>query len=286
MKGAYKTLIISLTVNIFLMIIKLVIGVYIKSKALIADGIHSLTDFATDFIAIIGYKASTLKADENHPYGHGRMEYITSIIIGLIIMLIGITLIYNSFLTKTNIINYNVNIIGVVLLIILCKYGLSKYVLKKAKQYHSNILTASGKDSLTDVLISITVLITILLSKVPSISIFKYADQLGCIIVSICIINLAVDILKVNFIAILGAKEKDHLIINHLKDLIKTDNEVKQIDNFILIKYGTYYRASLWIKIDGYKTLLESSIITKNIETKLLESKYNIKYLSIHVNPF
>lgn len=90
------TLLKSLIVNIVLVIVKFIVGIIGKSSALVADGIHSLSDLATDLVAIIGSKLSNKPADDEHPYGHGRIEYVTSIIIGIVILILGLTLVFNS----------------------------------------------------------------------------------------------------------------------------------------------------------------------------------------------
>ena len=80
-----RTLLVSVTVNICLVISKLIVGFLGNSKALIANGIHSLTDLITDGIAIIGNNFSKKPADSRHPYGYGQIEYVTNIIVGLVI---------------------------------------------------------------------------------------------------------------------------------------------------------------------------------------------------------
>ena len=91
-----KVMGVSIATNIFLSIVKIITGLIGKSSALIADGIHSFSDLSTDFIAIIGNYLSRKPADEKHPYGHGKIEYITSIIISLVILFLGSTIIYSS----------------------------------------------------------------------------------------------------------------------------------------------------------------------------------------------
>lgn len=92
-----KVLLVSSITNIFLSIIKVTFGFIGKSKALIADGIHSFSDLATDLIAIFGSFLSLKPADKEHPFGHGKVEYITSLIIAIIIIILGLGLINNAF---------------------------------------------------------------------------------------------------------------------------------------------------------------------------------------------
>ena len=92
-----KVLLVSSITNIFLSTIKLIFGIIGKSSALIADGIHSFSDLSTDIIAILGNKLALKPADQEHPFGHGKTEYITSMVIGVIIIILGLGLINEVF---------------------------------------------------------------------------------------------------------------------------------------------------------------------------------------------
>ena len=100
MRKENKVMLTSMIVNSFLSIIKIIVGLIGKSSALIADGIHSFSDLFTDVFAIFGNLLSRKPADEKHPFGHGKLEYLTSIGIGLVILFVGFSIIYNSYNTK------------------------------------------------------------------------------------------------------------------------------------------------------------------------------------------
>ncbi len=287
MKPIYLTMITSLIVNAILIVLKVVAGIIINSKTLIADSVHSLSDFSTDIISIIGQKASSKEADNHHPFGHGKIEYITSLIIGFIIMMLGLGLIYNSINSKISIIDNNNIIIGVVMLIIISKYCLSKYIIRKAQKYKSNILMSSAKESMADVLTSIGVLLTLIIYDLTVYyPVFKYIDKLGCIIISLFIIKTSYYILKENMIAILGEREQDELIINKVKTIILKVEGVIEIDNLILMKYGSYYNASIKIAVDANKSLTKSHDIAHEVEEQLIKNDCSIKYVIVHINPF
>ena len=96
MKQVTKVMLVSVVINIFLAIMKVLGGFFCSSRALIADGIHSFSDLTTDFFAIIGNALSQKPADKKHPYGHGKIEYVTSILIGFLILFVGFRVIYDS----------------------------------------------------------------------------------------------------------------------------------------------------------------------------------------------
>ena len=115
-----KTMIISVFTNIFLAIIKIVVGFLARSSALIADGIHSFSDLTTDFFAILGNYLARKPADKEHPFGHGKIEYLTSIIVGTIIIILGLSLVINSVTSEAS--NPSKIVVFVSIITIIIKY--------------------------------------------------------------------------------------------------------------------------------------------------------------------
>jgi cation diffusion facilitator family transporter len=150
MKKENKVMLTSMIVNSFLSIIKIIVGIVGKSSSLIADGIHSFSDLFTDVFAIFGNLLSRKPADEKHPFGHGKLEYLTSIGIGLVILFVGFSIIYNSYDNK--IVIPSILVVLVSLFTIVSKYLLASYITRKGKEYKNNILISSGRESSMDVL--------------------------------------------------------------------------------------------------------------------------------------
>ena len=279
MNKVSKVLLKSFFTNITLSIIKIISGILGASGALIADGIHSLSDTMTDVFAIIGHKLSNKPADHEHPHGHGKIEYITCIIIGFIVMFMGLTIIYEAIYHQRTTPSIYVAIIS--LLTIFAKLLLSKYLLKKGKEYSNNILIASGKESTSDVLSSIVVLISILISQL-----FVYADMLAMIIVGILILNIAYNIFKDNFSNLLGKQVTDEEYITKLEKIIKKEKEVMRIDLLIVLKYGPSYQLNCEVGMDENMKLKEVHSILEKIESNLKKYDEKIKNITIHVNPY
>lgn len=126
-----KELLVSLITNLSLGIIKVIGGFFTNSKTLISDGIHCLSDMCTDIIGIIGTKLAKKKPDKEHPFGHGKIEYVASMLMSVFIVLLGITCVINSFKTTNN----DTNAIALIILFfcILVKLILSNYLLKKER---------------------------------------------------------------------------------------------------------------------------------------------------------
>jgi cation diffusion facilitator family transporter len=287
MKKVYKTIVVSMIVNTLLVTFKLIFGLITNYKSIVADAIHSFSDLSTDFVALAGQKLSFKNADGNHPYGHGRIEYITSIVIGAVIMALGIELIYSTISSKTVVSHNWILALIVVFITIVGKYILAKYVSGKGKKMKNAILIASGKESMADVFSSIGVFIAIVLSLFKDeIPIFEYADKCGGFIISLFIIKTAFSILKDNINAIIGECEQDEEVIYKIKGLIMSVPEVLGIDNLSVMKFGSYYQIILDAGVDADCKLEKAHTIAHNIEHELIDSDLTIKYVSVHINPY
>lgn len=280
-----KVLVKSLIVNILLTLTKFVFGIIYKSKVLVADGIHSLSDLATDIVSIYGSKLSLKPADTEHPYGHGKIEYLTSIVIGAIILALALSLLGNSLNAKNTIASNMV--LYVTIFTILAKYLISRYILSKGVKYKSNLLVASGKESRSDVISSAIVIVTYFLSKLSSYSkIFLYSDTIGTFIIGLIILKTAYRILKENIVSILGEIEQDEEYLDKIREIILENSEVVNIEELNIIKYGHYYQANITINMDSDVTLEDACLVSDRIKKKLINKKTRISYAKISINPY
>lgn len=285
MEKVTKVLVKSLIVNILLTLTKFVFGIIYKSKVLVADGIHSLSDLATDVVSIYGSKLSLKPADTEHPYGHGKIEYLTSIVIGAVILALALSLLGNSLNAKNTIASNMV--LYVTIFTILAKYLISRYILSKGVKYKSNLLVASGKESRSDVISSAIVIITYFLSKLSSYSkIFLYSDTIGTFIIGLIILKTAYRILKENIVSILGEIEQDEEYLDKIREIILENSEVVNIEELNIIKYGHYYHANITINMDSNVTLEDACLVSNRIKKKLINKKTRISYAKISINPY
>lgn len=278
-------LFVSLVANVFLTILKIVVGFIGNSKSLIADGVHSLSDLSTDVIAIFGDKLSKKPADKDHPYGHGKINYLTSVLIGMFIILMGVSLFKNSFDVSFSIPSKFTILVVIVTIII--KYFVSSLLIRVGKKQNNSILIASGKESFSDVFSSILVLFSLIVSQFSNyVSLFKYADMFGSIIISIIILVMGLRILMDNISSLIGRMElsqnKVDKVLNYLND--KSGNKDVKIIDVLLLKYGTYYRTVIKVLVPGELPVKELKLINENIENDLLNSDFNIKYVNIDVD--
>lgn len=284
MQKVSNIMIISFITNLSLSIIKIITGLIFTSSALIADGIHSFSDLVTDIVAIIGDHISRKPADSKHPFGHGKLEYLTSLAIGIIILFLGFSVISGSFNKEIVIPSILVSIVS--LFTIITKFILSGFLINKGKKLKNSILVASGKESSTDCFSSIVVLISsILMQFSEKFAFLKYADMVATIIVGIFIVKVGFTILKSNVSILIGECETDEEVLDNLKKNIMKEEYVKKIDNLYLFKYGSYYKLIFEVTIDGNLSFKEAHSLVHILENKIKSSNHKIKYITVHANP-
>lgn len=275
----------SVIVNIVLVITKTVVGFLGHSTALIADGIHSLSDLATDIVAIISVKLAEKPADREHPYGHGKIEYICCLFISILVLILGIELVYNSFGGKKLI--PDIIVIYATILTIVLKYILSSYILKKGDEYNSSLLKTSGIESRTDVYSSLIVFISAVLSQFSTkYPILIYSDFVATIIVGIFIFTTGIKMLICNLKLILGQKETNTIELDKIKKVIHDYAKINSYNNLTLLQFGSYYKCDLTIFIDGDKTVNEASIIADELKYLMRKENPKIKYITISIKPY
>ena len=279
-----KIMLVSVIVNIILSIVKVIFGGIFKCSSLIADGVHSFSDLITDFISILGSKLSLKPADSKHPFGHGKIEYVTSIIISIVIISLGFLLIINSFNKEIIIPSLVVSLVS--LATIVSKYILSNYIYKKGLKLKNNILIASGLESKSDVLSSIVVFISIILMQLSNyIKIFKYSNLIATIIVALFIIKTGFNILKENLSMILESQVTDKEYIENIRKIILKENDVLNIRNLYILINGPYYKLISNINMNDDITLKHAHDIIEKIEQDLKKYDNKIKYIFIHMEP-
>lgn len=275
---------ISVVTNSLLSIFKIIMGYIGKSSALIADGIHSFSDLLTDFFAMIGNYIAGKPADKKHPFGHGRLEYITSCGIGLVVLIIGFSLIKKSM--SSSICIPSLLVIVVSFITILVKYFLSFYLIKMGKIYNNNILISSGRESRADVYSSIVVLISSILVQFSNkINIFSYSDVVATIIVGIFIIRTGFLIIKENLSVLIGEQECNSDILGELKNFILDDENICSLDDLVMIKYGAYFKIIIEVSMESDLSLEQAHNNAHMLQNNIMKQYKWAKYITIHINP-
>ena len=277
----------SFLVNIFLVILKIVSGIFFGSVALIADGVHSISDLLSDIFVILGIRHSLKPADEDHPFGHGKFEYVLSLLLGISIVLVAYNLgkeVIESFNELTSI--PNILSLLVIIFVVIIKLILAKYLINKGRETDSEIILASGKESFSDVISSAVVFVgvgSVLIGDYFNISFLTKGDKIASIIIALFIIRIGIIIILDAVHSLQGKTVKEEICVEYKKDIKKVKGVI-DVDKLDMIAYGPYYQAIVEIKTLGDITVKEGHDIATEVHEKLMESE-KICHVSVHVNP-
>jgi len=271
---------ISVVVNVGLFALKYWAGIVTDSIAIKADAWHTLSDSLTSVIVIVGVKISTKPADKEHPFGHGRAEWIAAIIIGILLALIAFNFISESFqrLRNHEAIEYGTIAIVATVVSILVKEALAQYALWAGKKTGSKAVMADAWHHRSDALSSLIILIGIFFN-----TFFWWIDGVLGIIVALLIIYAAFDILKDSVSPILG-KEPDEALIKQIRKLCwQSAGEEVHAHHFHMHDYGGHTELTFHIRLAQEMTLEEAHDIATGIENTIKDD-LNID-ATIHVDP-
>ncbi|AZQ64507.1 cation transporter [Flammeovirga pectinis] len=284
-KRAFKTTWLSIIGNILLTITKGSVGIIGNSQAMIADAIESCADIISSFVVLAGLNFSTKAPDENHPYGHGKIEpFATFITIGFLItsaLIIGVQSIQRISSNDNSIpSSYTLIVLGVIILI---KYNLYKYILRKGKQLNSSSLEADAGHHKSDAIISLSAFIGI------SISIFggegyEHADSWAALFAVGIILFNSYLLFRPAFGEIMDENLYDDLIDLVKQETVKVDGVIDTEKCFIR-KMGFKFYVDLHIIVDGEKSVREGHDIAHAVKDSLKADFNEIADILIHVEP-
>lgn len=267
--------------NIFLLIIKGIVGFMSDSQSLIADAFNSAGDIFSSLMTFIGNKISSKEADDDHNLGHGKAEYIYSLLISISMMLLSVEVIkgvIENIIEKKYIIYSNYLII-VCIITIIVKISLYLYTNHLYKKTKNILILANSKDHRNDVLLTTMTLTSIILSQK-----FYYIDSIVGILISIWIIYTSVILFKESY-DVLMDKSMDENIKNEVLKIVNSHKNVKGFRHFNATPVGYRYQISFTIFVDGKISTFESHEIANDLEREI-EKKIDEVYLTvIHVNP-
>jgi cation diffusion facilitator family transporter len=277
----------SLFGNMFLVILKIIGGFILHSTALLADGIHSISDLISDVFVLLGIRHSHKPADDDHPFGHGKFEYVLSLFLGLSIMFVAVELAINVIRNWSSVGTVpGWSALVLVVFVIGFKFYLASYLIQAGKKMDSQVIQASGKESLSDVFSSAVVLLGIafvIIGDRFQIAWMTRGDKVASILIALFIIRMGVKIIYDAIISIQGKSVKPE-IVNKYRHCIEDVEGVIKVDHMDLIAYGPFYQAIVDIRVNGEITVKEGHDIAHKVETNLLENE-KICHVSVHVNP-
>ena len=268
--------------NLFLLIIKATIGFITGSMSMLSDAFNSAGDIFTSLMTFIGNKIASIPRDSDHNLGHGKAEYIYSMLISLIMVFSAAYIFKDALMViiHKNIYTFSPWLIVVCTVTIIVKLSLFIYTNKLAQKYHNILIKANSKDHLIDTLITTINLISCILAKYQ----IYYLDGYVGIIVSLWIIYTSITIFKESY-NVLMDKSIDSNTKQKVYDIIKKYDEVKKVNHFNSTPIGYQYQISFTIFVDGNLSTYESHAIADRLEKEITSSNNDIYLTVIHVNP-
>ncbi|WP_278627857.1 cation diffusion facilitator family transporter [Thomasclavelia cocleata] len=279
----YGTLcsIISIVCNIVLVIFKLTMGAITHSIAIQADGLNNLSDVGSNLASLFGFKLANKHPDIEHPYGHGRIEYVAGLIIAFLILLVGFQALRDSVFKIITPEKVTFTIVAVIILIvsILIKLWMAVFNRYASKKINSATLLAASQDSLNDVLATLATLISLILSLYTDLPV----DGIMGAVVSIIVLKAGVEIFKDTVNPLLGmAPDKE--LIKELEEYILSYPEALGIHDLMMHDYGPGRKfLTLHVEVDCNDNIMATHDAMDRIERAVL-GKYHI-LTTIHMDP-
>ena len=277
----YLASIVGILCNLILSIIKISVGFISGSVSITADGFNNLSDMASSIITMIGIKLANRPADKEHPFGHGRMEYLSALVVAFMVMLVGVQFVKTSFERILNPVAVSFEIIPFILLLIslLIKLWLSRFNKFMGLKINSTALKAASVDALGDVFTSSCVLISFLAAKFTTLPIDGYVG----LIVSAAILYAGYSLIKDTISPLLGEAPDEELVKKIKQGVLSYDNIIG-VHDLIIHNYGVgKCMASIHAEIPSNIDLVTIHEIIDSAEREISQ-KLNI-YLVIHMDP-
>lgn len=268
--------------NLFLLIIKGFIGFITNSRAMIADAFNSAGDIFSSVMTFIGNKIASMPSDEDHNLGHGKAEYIYSMLISIFIFLTALFIFKDSFKAIFNHSDYefSVYLIIVCIITIIIKLCLYIYTHTLSKKQKNLLIEANSKDHRNDIFITLSNLIASILALYK---IYWFDGVIG-VLISIWMIKEAIKIYITSYDVLMDKAISDELK-NKVFEIIKSHEEIKKVIHFNSTPVGYKYQISFTIYVDGNLSTFKSHKIADDLE-KEIDKKIDDIYLTIiHVNP-
>ena len=267
--------------NLFLFVIKFVIGTIVHSVSIQADGVNNLTDAGSNIISILSFHFANKPADKDHPFGHERTETIASLFVGILILVLGFETAKESISKVIHPGSIDFRIVSVIILLIsiIVKFWMYTYNKKLSKTYDSSLLEATALDSISDVCGTAAVLVSTLLSPVLH---FNLDGYMG-IVVSGIIIYGAYGLLRDMINSLIG-EAPDPELVHNIVDRIMAHPAILGVHDMMLHNYGpNKIFASAHVEVDSSKDIFETHDHIDNIEREVKENM-NID-LVLHMDP-
>ncbi|MBQ9375355.1 MAG: cation transporter [Ruminococcus sp.] len=273
--------IVGVICNILLFAVKYLMGTLAHSISVISDAFNNLSDCASCVVTLFGYKLAAKPADKDHPFGHGRMEYLTSLLIAVVIIVVGIELLEDSVvkIITPGKIKFSWIVLVSLVLSVGVKLWMAIFNTKLGKKVNSSVMIATAKDSKSDVLATSAVIVALVAAPFTSLPV----DGIMGIIVSCFILKSGYDIVKETVDELLG-KPADKQVIESIQNLIMSYDKIIETHDMIIHNYGPGNMiGSCHVEVKSDENFLQIHEIVDQIERRIYNELGIL--MTIHMDP-
>jgi cation diffusion facilitator family transporter len=273
---------LGIVINVTLTVVKVVIGLLSGSLALLADGIHSLSDIATDAVVLLGLRLSSKEPDQHHPYGHGRAETFSAGLVALILIVVGGGMIYHATMAiaREEMTTPRFGVLIVAIFSIAAKEWLYRVTQKAAIRSNSPALYANAWHHRSDAFSSIAVVIGFISLKFG----FGHGDQTAAAAVGLMIIFVGVRVIG-NCLRELAESAIDTDTIEHIKKIINSDSSIRHWHKLRTRTVGREVFIDLHILVDPKLNIAAAHEIAERLENALHEEISRPVNITVHIEP-
>ncbi len=278
-----KVTLIGSVIDLLLGIAKILVGWVAHSQALIADGVHSLSDLATDFIVLYAAKHSHRKADEDHPYGHGRIETLATVGLGIALIAVGFGIGYDAVERMNQpelLLNPGIVALGVAIISVISKEAIYQYTRNAAKRLRSNLLMANAWHSRSDAISSIVVVIGVGGAMMGH----AYLDAVAAIVVAVMIAKIGFDLVRDSTKELIDTALEPE-VTDKIRDEVFSVDGVRAVHMLRSRRSGGDALVDLHLQVDPHISVSEGHQIADTVRRHLLESVDEVTDVTVHIDP-
>ena len=277
-----SVLIFSMVSNFIISVVKIVSGFLFQFGSLLADGLQTFSDFVTDIVSFLGARFSKKQPTRNHPFGFGKVEYLTNLLVGILLFLLAIFIIYNGIRSSWHI--PSLSVLWLLLLCFVIKGIVLFFLYTVGKDINSQLLITSFEESKMDMISSCGVVIAVILLQFSrEVYILRYVDLIVGVIIGLLVLKTAIEILVENSMNLIGKVEVDSELSREIEKFLLDIKGVEKVKIY-LIRYGKYYKIQLIVEMNSNLTLRQVTRLEEKIKKELVRHRsFHVKYSTIYV---
>jgi len=278
-----KVTLIGSVVDLVLGVVKIVVGVFAGSQALIADGVHSLSDLATDFLVIFAAKHAHREADEEHPYGHGRIETVATVALGIALAIVAIGISIDAFrrmVSEESLLHHGAWALVIALISVASKEYIYQFTARVARRLRSNMLHANAWHSRSDAISSIIVVIGV----GGAMAGFSYLDEVAAIAVALMIAKIGWDLLWTSLQELIDKALEPELVEDIRQRILEVDG-VRACHMLRTRTSGSDSLVDVHLQVDPTLSVSEGHQIGERVRKRLISEVEHVADVTVHIDP-